>query len=97
MEQQEIIKGNIKIADFLGWKIDNSFPDKGRVWRKGNVIELDSTFKFHLSWDALMEVINKIILIEKEFLYSWFIWNDVNNLENAWNAVVKTIDKYNLK
>jgi hypothetical protein len=41
--QEEIVKGNVKIAEFMGWKLDNSFPDKGRVWRLGNVVELDTS------------------------------------------------------
>ena len=49
------IRRNVAIALFLGWKIDNSFPDKGRVYRSPEgYIELDTTFKFHESFDALM-------------------------------------------
>jgi hypothetical protein len=51
------------IAYFMGWRIDNSFPDKGKVWRKGSYIELDTTFKFSVDYNALMEVfdaVNKI-------------------------------------
>ena len=44
----------------MDWEIDNSFPDKDRVYRNKGTIELDSTFKFHKSWDALMPVIGKI-------------------------------------
>ncbi len=44
------------IAYFLGWRIDNSFPDKGKVWRNGNSVELETTFKFSTDWNLLMEV-----------------------------------------
>lgn len=44
------------IAYFLGWRIDNSFPDKGKVWRSGNSVELETTFKFSTDWNLLMEV-----------------------------------------
>lgn len=45
----------------MGWKIDNSFPDKDRVYRSPkNNIELDTTFKFDVSWDWLMPVVEKI-------------------------------------
>jgi len=52
---------NILIAQFMGWKVDNSFPDKGKVWRSeaGNT-ELDSTLKFHTDWNWLMLVVHKI-------------------------------------
>lgn len=60
MEQSKIVEGNILIAVFMDWCIDNSFPDKGRVYRNGNSLELDTTFKFHTSWDWLMPVIEKI-------------------------------------
>jgi hypothetical protein len=48
------------IAYFLGWRIDNSFPDKGKVWRKGNAIELETTFKFSEDWNILMEAVTAI-------------------------------------
>lgn len=58
---------NIIIAKFMGYVLDNSFPDKGRVYRKGNSIELDTTFKYHLSWDLLMPVVKKIDEYEPDF------------------------------
>ena len=61
---ENIIEKNIQFAKFLGWKIDNSFPDKNRVWRLGNRIELDSTLKFHLSMDELIKVVDKIETIK---------------------------------
>ncbi len=61
MTKEEIISNNILIAKFMGWKIDNSFPDKGRVWRSPDGrTELDSTLKFHLDWNWLMSVIEHI-------------------------------------
>ncbi len=48
------------IAYFMGWHIDNSFPDKGKVWRKGSYIELDTTFKFSVDYNALMEVFDAV-------------------------------------
>lgn len=59
-KKKDYIKSNILIALFMGWEIDNSFPDKDRVYRNKNTIELDSTFKYHKSWDSLMPVIEKI-------------------------------------
>ena len=50
-------ESNLLIAKFMGWKIDNSFPDKGRVWRSPNGdVEMDTTFKFHKDWNLLMSV-----------------------------------------
>jgi hypothetical protein len=61
------------IAEFMGWKIDNSFPDKNKVWRSpGNNIELESTMKFSLSWDWIMPVIEKIESLDlSEWMYKW--------------------------
>lgn len=47
------------IAVFMGWTIDNSFPDKNFVYRLGNRIETKNTFKFSRSWDAFMEAYKK--------------------------------------
>ncbi len=45
----------------MDWKIDNSFPDKDRVWRSpGNNIELGTTMKFSQSWDWLIPVVEKV-------------------------------------
>ena len=60
MENKKIIEGNKLIAEFDGWVIDNSFPDKDRTYIKNGGIELDTTFKYHTSWDWLMPVVEKI-------------------------------------
>ena len=60
-KREQFRLGNILIAKFMGWRIDNSFPDKEKVWRsKENHTELDTTFKFHTDWNELMLVMNKI-------------------------------------
>lgn len=55
------------IAYFLGWRIDNSFPDKGKVWRNGNSVELETTFKFSTDWNALMEIYVAINNLDEYF------------------------------
>lgn len=60
-KQSKIISGNTSIAKYMGWKIDNSFPDKGKVYRSSNNLELNTTMKFHYSWNLLMPVCNKIM------------------------------------
>lgn len=67
------MENDILIAEFIGWKIDNSFPDKDKVWRSpGNNIELGTTMKFSQSWDWLMPVIEKIESLDlSEWMYSW--------------------------
>lgn len=52
------------IAYFMGWRIDNSFPDKGKVWKKGNSVEFESTFKFSSDWNWIMDVVNHINQME---------------------------------
>ena len=52
------------IAYFMGWRIDNSFPDKGKVWRKGSFIELETTMKFSVDYNALMEVFDAVNKLE---------------------------------
>lgn len=72
MDKQTIEEGNKLIAEFMEWKIDNSFPDKDRVYRNEKALELDTTFKYHSSWEWLMPVCEKIeslgyyVSIEKE-------------------------------
>jgi hypothetical protein len=56
MEIKRNIPGDKALAYFLGWRIDNSFPDKDKVWRSPkNNLELESTFKFCSDWNWLME------------------------------------------
>jgi len=49
------------IAYFMDWRIDNTFPDKDKVWRnpRGG-LELDTTFKFSEDYNLLMEIVDKI-------------------------------------
>jgi hypothetical protein len=61
------------IAEFMGWGIDNSFPDKNHVYRLHGRIETKNTFKFHESWDWLMPVVEKIAKIvtpENEIIHN---------------------------
>ena len=58
--QEEKIQLDISIAYFMGWRIDNSFPDKDVVWRLNNHVELRTTMKFSTDWNALMDVFNKV-------------------------------------
>lgn len=93
MTAQEIINGNVRIAHFMGWRIDNSFPDKDRVWRRNNCIELDTTFKFHTSWNALMPVIVKLINQKPLLfdLYEWFNEYQIETIEQAWKRVLRDL------
>jgi hypothetical protein len=59
-------QNNILIAKFMGWRIDNSFPDKDKVYRKGGRLELDTTFKYHKSWDWLMPVVEAIEALDPD-------------------------------
>ena len=60
LKTEDRIKCDKHIAYFLGWRIDNSFPDKNRVWRLGNNLELDTTFKFYTDYEILMSVVERI-------------------------------------
>ena len=60
MTEAAILEGNILIAKYMNWTIDNSFPDKGRVYRNPTGgLELDTTFKFHQDWNQLIPVVKK--------------------------------------
>jgi len=72
LTKEEIIEGNIYIAKYMGWKIDDSFPDKNRVYRLGNSLEMDTTLKYHTSWDLLFTVIDKINGLGKEYSFAIF-------------------------
>jgi hypothetical protein len=54
------------IAYFMGWRIDNSFPDKGKIWRRGNALEVETTFKFSTDWNYIMELYEAINNIQDE-------------------------------
>lgn len=58
--KEKKVKFDTAIAYFLGWRINNSYPDKDRVWTKGNGVELDTTFKFSSDWNVLNEVVEAI-------------------------------------
>jgi len=61
MTREEFINNNVLIAKFMGWRLDYSFPDKGRVYRSPqNYVELDTTLKFNYDWNWLMSVVEKI-------------------------------------
>lgn len=67
--EEKRIELDKEIALFMGWRIDNSFPDKNKVWRspKGD-IELESTFKFSSDWKVLMEVFEAINEIDGHYV-----------------------------
>ena len=56
--EETIIKDLTLLAEFMGWERDHHFKDV--VYRLGKAIELDSTFKYHSSWDWLMPVVEKV-------------------------------------
>lgn len=93
-KKMDIKSGNVIIAKFMGWKIDNSFPDKGRVWRSNGSIELDTTFKFHSDWNKLIPAIEKLITLHEKSYYGIFQWFDAHGvigLEDAWQKVINAI------
>ena len=91
-EKKEIIAGNILIAKSQGWVIDNSFPDKDKVWKspKGRT-ELESTLKFHKSWDELQPVLTNLRprFIKEEItcdvIHAGLFYNKI---EDVWTAIV---------
>lgn len=60
MRKIEIDSGNLRIAEFMGYELDNSFPDKGKVYRLGRKIDLISDFKYHEDYAWLMPVVDKM-------------------------------------
>ena len=106
----QIVNDNKLIAEFMEWKIDNSFPDKDKVYRLGKRIELGNTFKFHSSFEWLMPVVEKIeslgyevSIISNEceigtegYKYTQIsLVKDDNKLRCVYKAVVEFINYYN--
>lgn len=61
MNTEQIIEGNILIADFMGFQ--RTEKGSGEVTYKGKgrgVVIWASTLEFHSSWDWLMPVVEKI-------------------------------------
>jgi hypothetical protein len=59
LDKETKIKIDCAMAYFTGWRIDNSFPDKGKVWRRDKNVELETTFKFSTDWNMLMEALSE--------------------------------------
>lgn len=111
INKEKKVKLDIAIAYFLGWRIDNSYPDKDKVWKKGNFVELDTTFKFSTDWNLTMEVfraVNKLdgytcvfsgttcqILKDDEVL--WEVKSDNNLQEAVYACLGEFIVVYNEK
>jgi hypothetical protein len=109
MNKEEIVEGNKLIAKFMGWVIDDSFPDKGRTYRspKGN-IELETTFKYHVDWNHLMAVVEEIekekgvtILLHPVGCEIYVCGKEISNknsdtkIKATWLSVVEFIKWYN--
>lgn len=63
MELTEQTRRNIEIAKMMGYEIDNSFPDKNKVWRLGKKIDLETDLAYHTdAW--LMPVVRWIAEIK---------------------------------
>lgn len=80
----ENLEGNIHIAKYEGYTIDNKFPDKNRIWRKGLSIKIDSEFNYHESYDALMPVVIKIFKELEEI--------DFRNQDNFQKVTYQTLE-----
>ena len=103
-EIDKLVADNILIARFMGWKIDNSFPDKDRVWKSpGGRTELDTTLKFHKDWSWVMSVVERLLLsdrygkgaYENNISYdTCFVYGDINKTHKE---VVKLIKYLNDK
>lgn len=60
MTEQEILEGNILIAEFMGWEVQKDIKN---LWYSNNgseSISRPSSMEFHSSWSWLMPVVEKI-------------------------------------
>lgn len=69
MERDEIIEGNKLIAEFMGYKLSDTFSPAlppHYINEEGETITgyIDTELKYHSSWDWLMTVIEKIQSID---------------------------------
>lgn len=66
-EETEIINGNVLIADFIEYNWEKGIQLKGTIFKL-----YAKDLNYHLSWNQLMEVVEKIESIrDKE--YGWFV------------------------
>lgn len=102
--QISITDCNILVAKFMDWKIDNSFPDKDRVWKSpGGQVEMDTTLKFHKDWNWLMPVVKKLFEKDISIVCVNKCKNNVNyakcfvygDIDIAYENVVLLIKHYN--
>lgn len=81
MEEQEIIEGNKLIAVFDGWEKTNHVDEEfGRLYLKDGESKYQDSFRYELSWDWLMPVVEKIVLLD----------NQVNLLSYRMNGKINT-------
>ena len=101
-EQEDIMRGNQIIAEFMGWNIKSptTIPTDLHLSNleldNGNIIEL----KYHTSWDWLMPVANEIIKSRDEQNADWDLTNlkyalQTTNIEYVYKAVVEFINENN--
>lgn len=65
MTQEQIISDNKLIAEFMGLKWEHEYPEELRVvLNEGEFGEYRPLAQYHVSWDWLMPVVDKIENIE---------------------------------
>lgn len=105
MEEKEIVENNKLIAEFMGWnKYGNNVyhtPFENASYCNGeftHIVNFPQDLKFNSSWDWLMPVVEKTLLIANELddLEKFSIITDqVPYINEVYKAVVEFIKYYN--
>lgn len=96
MTDNELTNDEI-IAKFDGWEFHPICMDK--VYRKGKRVELNTTFKYSVSWDWLMPVVKKARPLwtkdNQELAATLMQACFDGNIDGVYKAVVEFIKWYN--
>lgn len=110
MTQEQINEGNKLIAEFIGCKKDKSWNNWYKVPKKYQKafgtqgFGIGTNCKFHSSWDWLMPVVRKIVVLCVDDADELFLSDQYTSIldtipvaviEDSWKVVVEFIKWYN--
>jgi len=92
MDKEEIIKGNVLIAEFLGWKKESEPSIFYSM--QGQLVKTVGDFSFHRSWNDLMLVVEEIEDLEQSrYGFTMDVYN-VEVTDYKENVQIVDVDRY---